>query len=346
MVINSESLKNGEGVGGGNNSKVTHFEGEPWIEKNNTSLNGALNEVFSQKLAQEVLGKENAPETQIDGSSGRAKVFSKVAKGESRSLDEFLDAVDSGDEKSKELLDKNIDSLQNSFLDAVAFKVVSGDSDINLGNFIVKQSDEGKMSVMPIDGENSYDFDNIDKDAFNELIKKPKEMGENSLLNVDTMADPKILDPLLEGVTSEKMLDSISSVSSKIISNPTEYGSEKVDKVWTDVVQEAGQTYTENAFGDVAQMQNQIDSRLEKSIKTASAYKQEADRFKAENPEISQKKSSVSELSADNKQELSQISKSLKGGGMEYKESKGNSKEADVAQFSKSAEQDNSKGRF
>jgi hypothetical protein len=146
-------------------------KGDQWIGKQST-LQKTVTEVVAQRLATEVLGAGRAPETVL---ANDGTLFSKKPAGDSDNLGDFFADPDNLSELSS--ADKS--QIQDSFLDALVFKIVSGDSDIIPENFVL---DRTAKAVLPIDGENAFiglvagdsgELENWTEAQFNEFMDDP-----------------------------------------------------------------------------------------------------------------------------------------------------------------------------
>lgn len=151
--------------------------GNQWIGKK-SSLTKAVTEVTAQRLATELLGTNGAPETLLteDGT-----LFSKKPAGESSNLEQFF-----ADPSNRTQLSEAAQSkIQDTFLDAVVFKIITGDCDIIPENFVL---DHANHTVLPIDGENAFIglvagrggyYENWSQQDFDKFIDSPGDFIDN-----------------------------------------------------------------------------------------------------------------------------------------------------------------------
>ena len=197
----------GAAAASGNNTAT--FEdraGNQWIGKQTSGLAGTVSEVVAQRLATAVLGAHRAPETLL---ANDGTVFSQKPAGRSDNLETFF-----SDSESLEALDPTAkQSIQNTFLDALVFKIITGDPDIVADNFVI---DINRHTVIPIDGEHAFpgtsaradSYGLWSREAFNNFVKKPAEQIDD-MFNGDAGF-------LSKGIDSQALLHKFSEQTDKI----------------------------------------------------------------------------------------------------------------------------------
>lgn len=187
-------------------------------------------EAFSQSLAVELFGKDLAAKTKF--SQTERMIVSRMPEGESADLSTIVENA---------VADNNTTQLPSgSIAQAMAFKIIMEDDDANLGNFIISKNNESKESFcFPIDGDCSFTKQDIwDYDDFKSNISSPKKLAKDLTSIEHTTAfegskekEEQALGIITNGVTSEKLVEAIDSITTKLSENNFKISNDVVGEV-------------------------------------------------------------------------------------------------------------------
>jgi len=207
----------------------TDTHGDQWIGKKST-LTKTVTEAVAQRLGTELLGSDRAPITIL---ANDGTLFSKKPEGESSNLEQFFADPDNLQGLSAQAKTQ----IQDSLLDAIVFKVVTGDSDIIPENFVL---DQAKNIVFPIDGENAFiglvsgnsgELENWSEKDFNDFISNPDEYIQEifSEAGIDDVGF------LSEGIDQNALLGKFVSLTNQLYDNDYAVVQTVVDQTVSDL---------------------------------------------------------------------------------------------------------------